>query len=141
MQSIELKGGQSSIKMIRWVTIGECCKVEAQIQGVFKLHDKCGGSAMTMVKAAVVMINDMGGTWADQFEDVAISAVPNSATRRCTGESRPAPLDFVALLLEKKFYPACEFIARHCRSAKLCGGRWCAAGLCGEHAPPMITRH
>jgi len=60
MQSIELKVGQSSIKIDQMgVTIkGMMIKVEAQIQGEFKATmTQVSGSAMTMVKGGVVMIN------------------------------------------------------------------------------------
>jgi type VI secretion system secreted protein VgrG len=60
MQSIELKVGQSSIKIDQMgVTIkGMMIKVEAQIQGEFKATmTQVSGSAMTTVKGGVVMIN------------------------------------------------------------------------------------
>jgi type VI secretion system secreted protein VgrG len=60
MQSIELKVGQSSIKLDQTgVTIkGMMIKVEAQVQGEFKATmTQVSGSAMTMVKGGVVMIN------------------------------------------------------------------------------------
>ena len=60
MQSIELKVGQSSIKIDQMgVTIkGMMIKVEAQIQCEFKaVMTQVSGSAMTMVKGGVVMIN------------------------------------------------------------------------------------
>jgi type VI secretion system secreted protein VgrG len=60
MQSIELKVGQSSIKIYQMgVTIKVMMiKVEAQIQGEFKATmTQVSGSAMTMVKGGVVMIN------------------------------------------------------------------------------------
>ena len=60
MQSIELKVGQSSIKIDQMgVTIkGMMIKVEAQVQGQFKATmTQVSGSAMTTVKGGVVMIN------------------------------------------------------------------------------------
>jgi type VI secretion system secreted protein VgrG len=60
MQSIELKVGQSSIKIDQMgVTIkGMMIKVEAQVQGEFKATmTQVSGSAMTTVKGGVVMIN------------------------------------------------------------------------------------
>jgi type VI secretion system secreted protein VgrG len=60
MQSIELKVGQSSIKIDQMgVTIkGMMIKVEAQIQGEFKATmTQVSGSAMTTVKGGIVMIN------------------------------------------------------------------------------------
>ena len=60
MQSIELKVGQSSIKIDQMgVTIkGMMIKVEAQIQGEFKATmTQVSGDAMTTVKGGIVMIN------------------------------------------------------------------------------------
>ncbi len=60
MQSIELKVGQSSIKIDQMgVTIkGMMISIEAQIQGEFKATmTQVSGSAMTTVKGGIVMIN------------------------------------------------------------------------------------
>ena len=60
MQSIELKVGQSSIKIDQMgVTIkGMMIKVEAQIQCEVKaMMTQVNGDAMTTVKGGIVMIN------------------------------------------------------------------------------------
>jgi type VI secretion system secreted protein VgrG len=60
MQSIELKVGQSSIKIDQMgVTIkGMMIKVEAQIQGEFKAAiTEVSASGLTTVKGSLVMIN------------------------------------------------------------------------------------
>ena len=146
MQSIELKVGQSSIKIDQMgVTIkGMMIKIEAQVQCEVKaVMTQVNGDAMTHGQGRH---RDDQLIWAAHRrrsirKPSRSPPSPNSARRRwrCV---RPDlhPLDFVALLMEKALYPdAVRFVAHALPKREAVWWGWvCARRSAGENPPPKI---